>query len=86
MLPPLRAGAAFGPVVSHTADLFGRPVNVASRLTTIARPASLLVERRLKELLGDRFRLSYAGSRRLKGLEGPLALWRVRPSGSPRGG
>lgn len=39
----LRAGAATGPAVSRAGDWFGAPVNLASRVTGVARPGSVLV-------------------------------------------
>ena len=41
--PGLRAGMARGDAVARGGDLYGRPVNLASRLTGVARPGSLLV-------------------------------------------
>ncbi|HEX4466251.1 MAG TPA: adenylate cyclase regulatory domain-containing protein, partial [Solirubrobacteraceae bacterium] len=43
--PQLRAGAALGQALPRAGDWFGRPVNLASRITSVARPGSLLVER-----------------------------------------
>jgi len=43
--PMVRAGLAFGPVVSRLGDVFGPTVNVASRLTSVARPGSVLIDR-----------------------------------------
>ena len=40
--PALRAGVASGPALSRAGDWYGRPVNLASRLTAIARPGSVL--------------------------------------------
>ena len=40
--PQLRAGMAVGAALSRSGDWFGRPVNLASRITSIARPGSLL--------------------------------------------
>jgi adenylate cyclase len=42
-LPPLRAGLAFGPVLRRYGDCFGRTVNVASRLCTVAAPGAVLL-------------------------------------------
>ncbi len=42
-LPGVRAGMSWGPAVSRAGDFYGRPVNLASRLTGVARPGSLLV-------------------------------------------
>jgi len=45
--PPLRVGAAFGTVLTHLGDVYSPVVNLASRLTSIARPGTLLVDRDL---------------------------------------
>ncbi|HEX8105026.1 MAG TPA: adenylate cyclase regulatory domain-containing protein [Solirubrobacteraceae bacterium] len=39
--PALRIGVAFGPATSRGGDWFGAPVNVASRVTGVARPGQL---------------------------------------------
>jgi adenylate cyclase len=52
-LPQLRAGAAYGPVVRRLGDVFGQTVNVASRLVSIARPGSVLVDENLNRELRD---------------------------------
>lgn len=41
--PRLRAGVASGMAVSRAGDWFGSPVNVASRVTGVARPGAVLV-------------------------------------------
>jgi adenylate cyclase len=76
--PQLRAGAALGLALPRAGDWFGRPVNLASRITQVARPGSLLAERELREAAADRYRWSYAGERRLRGVRGPVALYRAR--------
>jgi len=50
-LPDLRVGVACGAVVSRLGDMYGEPVNIASRLTSIARPGSVLVDRELATAL-----------------------------------
>jgi adenylate cyclase len=45
--PPLRVGAAYGPVLTHLGDVYSPVVNLASRLTSIARPGTVLVDREL---------------------------------------
>jgi adenylate cyclase len=42
--PEVRAGLAYGDVVSRLGDVFGPTVNIASRLTSIARPGSVLID------------------------------------------
>jgi adenylate cyclase len=78
----MRAGAALGMAVPNAGDWFGRPVNLASRITSIARPGSLLVERELREAAGSGYRASFAGERRLRGISDPVALFRVRRAGA----
>ena len=46
-LPELRVGVACGTVLSRLGDVYGEPVNIASRLTSAARPGSVLVDREL---------------------------------------
>jgi len=43
--PDVRAGLAFGEVVSRLGDVVGPTVNLASRLTSLARPGAVLVDR-----------------------------------------
>jgi adenylate cyclase len=42
--PPLRVGAAYGTVLTRLGDVYSPVVNLASRLTSIARPGALLVD------------------------------------------
>jgi len=42
--PEVRAGLAHGPVLSRLGDVFGEAVNVAARLTSLARPGTVLVD------------------------------------------
>jgi adenylate cyclase len=76
--PQLRAGLAIGAALSRAGDWFGRPVNLASRITQIARPGSLLAEREVRESAREAYRWSYAGERRLRGIREPVPLFRAR--------
>ena len=76
--PQLRAGAATGEAVPRAGDWFGRPVNLASRITGIARPGSLLAERETREAVGESIRWSFAGERRVRGVRSPVQLFRAR--------
>jgi adenylate cyclase len=76
--PQLRAGIAIGAALSRAGDWFGRPVNLASRITQIARPGSLLAEREVREAARETYRWSYAGERRLRGVREPVPLFRAR--------
>lgn len=77
--PLMRAGLATGPALERGGDYYGRPVNLASRLTEIARPGSVLVAEPVKDAVGDDgYRWSYARSRRLKGIHGGVNVFRCR--------
>jgi adenylate cyclase len=52
-MPPLRAGLALGRVLNRFGDVYGSVVNIASRLTSIARPGSVLIDRELATTLAD---------------------------------
>lgn len=43
--PAVRAGLAYGEVVARLGDVFGPVVNLAARLTSVARPGTVLVDR-----------------------------------------
>jgi adenylate cyclase len=81
-MPPLKAGAATGDALNRNGDWYGRPVNLASRVTSTARPSSVLITGDLKDLLSEeeaaRFAFSFAGKRKLKGIAGETDLHRVR--------
>jgi adenylate cyclase len=76
--PMMRAGLARGLAIARGGDWYGRPVNLASRITAVARPGSVLVSAEAREAAGDRFRYSFAGPRRLRGVHGRVDLFRVR--------
>lgn len=77
-MPPLRVGVATGPAVFESGDWFGPPVNLASRVTDVARPTSVLATKAVHDALVPSFAWSYAGRRRLKGIASEVALFRVR--------
>lgn len=77
-LPALRVGVARGDAIPFGGDWFGHTVNLASRITEVARPDSVLAEGRAVEAAGDAFSLSSAGQHRFKGLSRPVNLFRVR--------
>ncbi|TQN41667.1 adenylate cyclase [Blastococcus colisei] len=51
--PPLRVGAAYGTVLTRLGDVYSPVVNLASRLTSLARPGAVLVDRDLADRLRD---------------------------------
>jgi adenylate cyclase len=78
--PPLRAGIACGQAVHRWGDWFGTPVNLASRLTTRARPSTVLVAEDVREAVDGRFEFSDAGRKKLKGFSAPVRAYRVKRS------
>ncbi|MQA96280.1 MAG: adenylate/guanylate cyclase domain-containing protein [Streptosporangiales bacterium] len=52
-VPDVRVGMAYGSVVSTLGDVFGTTVNLASRLTSFARPGTVLVDAELAGRLLD---------------------------------
>jgi adenylate cyclase len=77
-LPSLRAGVAFGPALLRAGDYYGNSVNIASRVTGVARPGSVLCTRDVRDAARDQFTWSPAGRYKLKGVAGPTPLYRAR--------
>jgi adenylate cyclase len=76
-LPAIRAGIAYGPAVNRWGDWYGPAVNVASRLTTRARPSSVLTTEAVRRA-ADGYDWSFAGEKELKGLSAPVRAFRAR--------
>jgi adenylate cyclase len=81
-MPPVRVGMARGQAISDAGDWFGAPVNLASRITSVARPASVLASAEVRDAAPDSFAWSAAGRRRFKGVRSDVSLYRVRPAGT----
>lgn len=76
-LPAARAGLDYGQVLPRGGDYFGRPVNVAARVTALARPSSILVTQGFLEGLGDTdTKVTRLTPRRLKNV-GRVAMFRI---------
>ena len=56
--PAVRAGIAYGLVVNRLGDVFGPTVNIAARLTSVARPGTVVLDRGVRRAVARR------GSRR----------------------
>ncbi len=79
--PQLRIGIASGQAMTRGGDWYGRPVNLASRLTAIARGGSVLVTSDVRDALSDDFHWSAAGPRRIRGVQGTVPVHRARALG-----
>ncbi|MFI9454814.1 adenylate cyclase regulatory domain-containing protein [Amycolatopsis sp. NPDC052450] len=86
-LPAVRAGLASGRILSRFGDVYGSVVNLAARLTSTARPGTILVDKELATELSDfpeyevrtRRPVSVRGYNRLR--PSSLRRARERPSG-----
>jgi adenylate cyclase len=76
--PLLRGGVACGEALARAGDWYGRPVNLAARLTTFARRGSVVASQEVHDSAPDRYAWSPAGRRRLKGVRGEVDVYRVR--------
>lgn len=77
-LPSLRAGIACGPAVQRGGDYFGHSVNLASRVTGVSRPGSVLATQEVRDQAEDAIDWSYAGRFKLKGIADSEPLHRAR--------
>ncbi|ADG99348.1 adenylate/guanylate cyclase [Segniliparus rotundus DSM 44985] len=67
-VPELRVGVAYGRVLTRFGDLYGPTVNIASRLTTSAKPGSVLIDAGLAEEVVEE------GDLQIKPLRRPLQV------------
>ena len=82
-MPPIHCGVAFGETVRVGGDVFGPTVNLASRLTELARPGTVVVPRVVGAHLIDREDFDARWVRRpydLKGV-GRTRIVSIRPLG-----
>ena len=59
-------------------DYYGHAVNLASRVTGVARPGSVLCTQEVHDAAPDRFDWSFARKHKLKGMSEPVSLYRAR--------
>jgi adenylate cyclase len=82
-IPPARVGLVWGRVLGRFGDVFGPSVNLAARLTALAAPSQVLVDRSAAEALADELglRVSPQGETTVAGLGvvNPYVLTRAEP-------
>ncbi|WP_242623120.1 adenylate/guanylate cyclase domain-containing protein [Pseudonocardia sediminis] len=78
-LPQLRIGLAHGMVLTRYGDVYGEVVNLAARLTSQARPDTVLVDREVADVLSDdpRYELRRLPSQNTRGYA-HLKAWALR--------
>jgi adenylate cyclase len=72
----VRVGIAAGPATTRGGDWFGRPVNLASRVTDLAKPGTVLATEEVQELTPD-LPWDRKRRRRIKGVEGRVRLYEL---------
>jgi adenylate cyclase len=73
------AGIHAGPVVERDLDVFGRTVNLASRVADVAQPGEVLATGAVVDAAGGgSYRFEQLEDANLKGIPGPVPLFRVR--------
>ena len=78
--PPLRAGVARGVAFRHAGDWYGRPINLASRVTGVAPSRSVIATQDVCEVSGEGFRCERWKQVTLKGIDAPVVLYRISAS------
>jgi adenylate cyclase len=76
--PLLRGGVAAGEALQRAGDWYGRPVNLASRLTSFARRGSVVASKDVRDAASNDYVWSFAGNRRFKGFGEEVPVYRVR--------
>jgi len=83
LVPDVRVGLAHGPVLSSLGDVYGPTVNLASRLTSIAQPGTVVTDQSTAVLLGGCADLLLVPQRRRQvrgfGQLQPLLVMRAGP-------
>jgi len=79
--PLLRGGVASGEGLPRAGDWYGRPVNLAARLTGFARRGSVVASKEVRDACPDAYDWSAAGSRHFKGVKGTVDVFRARRPG-----
>jgi class 3 adenylate cyclase len=78
-LPPAHVGMHIGAVIERDGDVFGRTVNLASRLSGKAGPGEVLVSREVVDACAGAIGFTPLGAVELKGVADPVPLFRAEP-------
>jgi hypothetical protein len=77
---------ATGEAIARGGDWYGRTINLASRITGRARPGSVLASQEVHDALAEDYDWSFAGEKKLKGLDGEVRVYRCRRAGTREDG
>jgi adenylate cyclase len=75
-LPPAHIGIHAGPAIFQDGDVYGRTVNIASRLASIAHAGEVVVSEDVAQRAGG-FSYEEIGPATLKGVTVPMRLFRA---------
>jgi adenylate cyclase len=73
--PALRAGITFGPATPRGGDWFGATVNLASRITDVAKPGSVMVAESIRNEVPDQYKWKRTRRPALRGVDGHPRLY-----------
>ncbi len=73
-LPRLRVGIATGAAMHRAGDWYGAPVNLASRLTALAEPGTLLADQATSQAAPDATLWHAMPDQRIRGVERPVTV------------
>jgi adenylate cyclase len=77
--PGVRVGVAYGPATTTAGDWFGGTVNLASRVTGVAKPGRILATAEVEER-ADGYDFKRTRRRKFKGVEGWVRLFALDPA------
>jgi adenylate cyclase len=75
-LPPAHIGIHAGPVIFQDGDVYGRTVNLASRLASVAQAGEVVVSGEVAQR-SDGLRFQEMGPVTLKGVAAPMQLFKA---------
>jgi adenylate cyclase len=83
-LPPIHIGVAHGQAHTGGADVYGTPVNLASRITDLAPPSRIWASEPVAILTGDEYTWHACGTHSIKGTAKPVEVFELEPTSSTR--
>jgi adenylate cyclase len=73
--PALRAGMTFGPATPRGGDWFGATINLARRITDVAKPGRVVVAESVRNEVPDQYEWKRTRRRALRGIDGRPRLY-----------
>lgn len=82
-LPPVHCGMAYGPAYIGGADVYGVPVNIASRLTDLAPPGKIWAAEEIASTSANSLSWTLLGPQQIKGCAEPMTVLELASSPRP---